>query len=45
LSSRQIIHAAGRDGALEQIRDTARVFTHLIPGLTVNVAFFRHQLM
>lgn len=45
LDARTLIQAAQDDGDLQQILDTTRVFSHLLPGLTVNVAFFRHQLL
>lgn len=37
--------AAAGDASLEEVTDLTRLFTHLIPGLVTNVAFFRHQLL
>jgi len=37
--------AADLDASAEQLLAVSRVFAYLIPGLVVNVAFFRHQLM
>lgn len=47
LTAGRLQAAAARDGDgdVAHIRDVTRLFTHLIPGLTVNVAFFRHQLL
>lgn len=46
LTSQKLQEAAARDADdAAHIRDVTRLFTHLIPGLVVNVAFFRHQLM
>ena len=36
--------AALRDAPLEEVRDVVRLFQWLLPGLIVNVAFFRAQL-
>ena len=36
--------AAERDAPLDEILDVCRLFQHLLPGLAVNVAFFREQL-
>lgn len=45
LTAQALQAAAAADGDAAHIRDVTRLFTHLIPGLTVNVAFFRHQLL
>lgn len=45
LAAERLQAAAAADGDAAHIRDVTRLFTHLIPGLTVNVAFFRHQLL
>lgn len=45
LTATRLQAAAAQDGDAAHIRDVTRLFTHLIPGLTVNVAFFRHQLL
>lgn len=45
LTAARLQAAAARDGDATHIRDVTRLFTHLIPGLTVNVAFLRHQLL
>ncbi len=37
--------AAADDASLEEVTEMTRLFTYLIPGLVVNVAFFRHQLL
>lgn len=37
--------AAARDAPLEEIRDIARLFQWLLPGLIVNIAYFRAQLL
>lgn len=45
LTAADLADAARRDGAFGTVRDLTRVFTHLIPGLVVNVAFLRRQLL
>ncbi len=37
--------AAARDASLEEIREMARLFQWLLPGLIVNIAYFRAQLL
>ena len=44
LSADGLRAAARADGDEALVRDITRLFTHLIPGLFVNVAFFREQL-
>lgn len=36
--------AAENDAPLGEIREVCRLFQHLLPGLVINVAFFREQL-
>lgn len=45
LTADALTRAADTGNELARVRDTTRLFTHLIPGLMVNVAFFRHQLL
>lgn len=44
LNSEGLCAAAEQDASLEEIRDLCRVFQYLLPGLTINVAYFRAQL-
>lgn len=44
LTSSELIAAAEKDAPLDEILEVTKLFTWLIPGLTVNVAFFREQL-
>jgi len=43
LTSQMLIDAAEQDGAIDEIVEVVRLFQWLLPGLVVNVAFFRHQ--
>ena len=45
LTSEALCAAASEDAPLEEVREMARLFAYLIPGLIVNVAYFRHQLL
>ncbi len=44
LTPERIAEAATNDASVAELLAVSRVFTYLIPGLIVNVAFFRHQL-
>ena len=44
LSSKTLRQAAEADASLNEIIQVCRLFQWLIPGLIVNVAYFRHQL-
>jgi len=44
LSSKALRQAAIADASLDEITQVCRLFQWLIPGLIVNVAYFRHQL-
>ncbi|MEZ5727078.1 MAG: hypothetical protein R3E48_03120 [Burkholderiaceae bacterium] len=44
LESKGLIDAARSDAPLEAVRDMTRLFQWLLPGLVVNVAFFKAQL-
>ncbi len=44
LSSDALRQAAESDASLEEVVQVCRLFQWLIPGLTTNVAYFRHQL-
>lgn len=44
LSPEELMKATGDDGAPEEILDVVHLFQWLLPGLAVNVAFFRVQL-
>ena len=44
LSAEALRRAAAADAGLEEILQVCRLFQWLIPGLIVNVAYFRHQL-
>lgn len=44
LTAQALRAAAERDAPLEEIRDMARLFQWLLPGLLVNIAYFRAQL-
>lgn len=44
LNSRQLRSAAREDGSIEEITDVVRLFQWLLPGLVLNVAYFRQQL-
>ena len=44
LSAATLREAATADAPLDELIQSCRLFAYLIPGLTVNVAFFRHQL-
>lgn len=44
-SAKAAIDAANQDIGAEQLLAVSRVFAYLIPGLVVNVAFFRQQLL
>ncbi len=44
LSSDALRRAAELDASLEEVLQVCRLFQWLIPGLIVNVAYFRHQL-
>jgi hypothetical protein len=43
-SSQALRQAAESDAGLEEVLQVCRLFQWLIPGLIVNVAYFRHQL-
>ena len=45
LSSEQLQTAAKRDASLDEVLDVVRLFQYLLPGLAVNVGFFRAQLL
>lgn len=45
LASADLLAAAEQDASAEEIREVANLFFYLIPGLVVNVAYFRHQLL
>ena len=45
LTSDALRNAAAEDATLDEVREMARLFAYLIPGLIVNVAYFRHQLL
>ena len=45
LSSIALRAAAAKDADLEEILQVARLFQWLLPGLVVNVAFFRAQVL
>jgi hypothetical protein len=45
LTSAMLIAAAENDGPYREVHDVTKLFTWLIPGLMVNVAFFRAQLL
>ena len=44
LTSAALIRAADADAPLEEVREMAKQFNYLIPGLVVNVAFWRAHL-
>ena len=44
LSSKTLRQAAEADASLDEITQVVRLFQWLIPGLIINVAYFRHQL-
>lgn len=44
LSSRTLREAAEADAPLAEVVEVCRLFQWLLPGLIVNVAFFRHQM-
>ncbi|MFY0610593.1 MAG: hypothetical protein JXQ99_03615 [Hyphomicrobiaceae bacterium] len=44
LNCRQISAAASEDGSIEEITEVVRLFQWLLPGLVLNVAYFRQQL-
>ena len=44
LNSRQIRAVASEDGSIEEITGVVRLFQWLLPGLVLNVAYFRQQL-
>ena len=44
LSSDVLRAAAEADASLEEVTQVCRLFQWLLPGLIVNVAYFRHQL-
>lgn len=44
LTSAALIRAVEADAPLEEVREMAKLFNYLIPGLVVNVAFWRAQL-
>lgn len=45
LRSAMLQEAAARDGSLDDVLAVVRLFQWLLPGLVVNVAFFREQLL
>ena len=45
LPSTVLIRAADADAPLEEVREMAKLFNYLIPGLVVNVALWRAQLV
>ncbi len=45
LTSDQLQTAAKRDASLDEVLDVVRLFQYLLPGLAVNVGFFRAQLL
>lgn len=45
LTSAALRAAAEEDATLEEVSQCARLFAYLLPGLTLNVACFRHQLI
>ncbi len=45
ITSGVIKDAAQKDASVEEVLNTTRLFTWLIPGLVTNVAFFRAQLL
>lgn len=45
LISEQLQTAAKQDASLDEILDVVRLFQYLLPGLAVNVGFFRAQLL
>ena len=45
LTSEQLQTAAKQDASLDEVLDVVRLFQYLLPGLAVNVGFFRAQLL
>ena len=45
LTSEQLQTAAKRDASLDEVLEVVRLFQFLLPGLAVNVGFFRAQLL
>lgn len=45
ITPQQLIDCAEQDGKLSEILSTVRLFQWLLPGLAVNVAVLRHQLL
>ena len=41
----RLVQAANQSASVDEILEVARLFHWLLPGLIVNVAFFRHQLL
>lgn len=44
LDAKSLKHAASQDAPLAEVLDVARLFQWLLPGLIINVAYFRAQL-
>ncbi|MEO1505908.1 MAG: halocarboxylic acid dehydrogenase DehI family protein [Pseudomonadota bacterium] len=44
LSAERLIEAAGKDATVAEVREVVRLFQWLLPGLALNVAYFRSQL-
>ena len=44
LTQDSLAAAADQDAGLQEVRDVVRLFQWLLPGLAVNVGFFRHQM-
>lgn len=44
LSQDSLAAAANADASADEVHDVVRLFQWLLPGLAVNVGYFRHQL-
>ena len=45
LSGAALRAAAEKDAPLTEVVEMSRLFQWLLPGLVINVAYFRHQLL